>query len=129
MADDNPTTPPEQLPLEQIPMEVRLYMAELQPHFELPFVQRHFRQITCLSFVSPDGKAVDFFALEFRVGQEAALIWTDGQGRWGAGGWLQLAGPDAELTAPPSALTTQYFETAPATPSLQAAIEMLMEYD
>jgi hypothetical protein len=130
MAEESPATPREQLlNPEQIPAEVRLYMAELQPHFALPFVQRHFRQITCLSFVTPDQKAVDFFALEFRVAQEAALIWTDGRGQWGAGGWLPLAHPDADLATPPSALTMDYFEGALVAPSLQAAIDMLTEYE
>ena len=124
MADD-----PQPIPPDQVPEPVRLYMAELRPHFGSAFVQRHFRQITCLSFVAPDQPPADFFALEFRVGQEAALIWTDGQGRWGAGQWLTLAHPDADLTTPPSQLSLQYFESAPPLPSLGAAIEMLTEYD
>jgi hypothetical protein len=61
---------------EQVPEEARMYMAALQPHQDHPFVRRHFYQVTWISFVVPDHGQVDFFALEFRVGEEAALIWA-----------------------------------------------------
>jgi hypothetical protein len=86
---------------EQVPEEARMYMAALQPHHDHPFVRRHFHQVTWLSFMVPGNGQVDFFALEFRVGQEAALIWADGQGNWGAGRWLPLSHPDADITCPP----------------------------
>lgn len=110
---------------EQVPEEARMYMATLQPHHDHPFVRRHFHQVTWLSFVVPGHGQVDFFALEFRGGQEAALIWADGQGNWGAGRWLPLSHLDADITCPPSPLSLQYFQGAPVNPSLIAAIELL----
>ena len=52
------------------------------------------------------------FALEFRVGPEAALVWTDGQGNWGTGGWLTLAHPEAELVTPPFEVGWAIFASA-----------------
>lgn len=74
---------------------------------------------------SPNYERVDFFALEFRVGQKAALIWADGQGNWGAGQWLPLSHPNADITCPPSPLSLQYFQGAEANASLIAAVERL----
>jgi hypothetical protein len=102
-----------------------MYLAALQPHHDHPFVRRHFHQVTWLSFAAPGHGQVDFFALEFRVGQEAALIWADGQGNWGAGRWLPLSHPEADITCPPSSLSLQYFQGARANPSLGGAIELL----
>jgi hypothetical protein len=78
-----------------------------------------------LSLIVPNHGQVDFFALEFRVGQQSALIWQDGQGNWGAGPWLRLAHPDADITCPPSPLSLQYFQGAKANPSLAAALDLL----
>ncbi len=102
-----------------------MYMAALQPHQDHPFVRRRFRQVTWLSFVVPSHGQVDFFALEFRVGKEAALIWADGQGNWGVGPWLSLSHPEADITCPPSPLSLHYFQGAQANASLIAAIELL----
>jgi hypothetical protein len=111
--------------LEQVPEKARMYLVALQPHYDHPFVQRYFHQVTWLSFVVPGHGLVQFFALEFRAGQEAALAWADGQGNWGAGRWLPLSHPDADITCPPSPLSLQYFQGARANPSLGAAIELL----
>lgn len=102
-----------------------MYLAALQPHKEHPFVQRCYRQVTWLKVVVPGLAQADFFAVEFRVAEEAALIWTDGAGNWGAGGWLKLAHPDADVTCPPSAFSLAYFEGAQAHPTLLAAIDHL----
>jgi hypothetical protein len=114
---------------DEVPPEVRVYMTALQPLGVNPFVQKHFSQITQLVFAGPDGQQAAMFALEFRVGPEAALVWTDGQGNWGTGGWLALAHADAEIVTPPSALTMDYFQNAKPVPSLGDAIEQLIESD
>lgn len=110
---------------EEVPEEARMYMAALQPHEDHPFVRQHFHQVTRLSLALPGGGQADFFALEFRVGQEAALIWADGQGSWGAGQWLPLSHSDADITCPPSPLSLEYFQRAQAQPSVLAAIDQL----
>jgi hypothetical protein len=109
----------------QIPEEARQYMAALQQHQDHPFVQRHFFQVTWLSLIVPNHGQVDFFVLEFRVGQQSALIWQDGQGNWGAGQWLRLSHPDADITCLPSSLSLQYFQGSKANPSLAAALDLL----
>ena len=76
---------------DQMPEEARQYMAAIQAHQRHPFVQRHFFQVTWLSLLVPNHGPVEFFALEFHNGLNAALIWQDGQGNWGAGPWLRLA--------------------------------------
>lgn len=117
--DERPVSP------EQVPEEAQMYMAALQPHQDHPFVRQHFYQVTWLSFIVPGHGQAEFFALEFRSGQESALIWTDGAGNWGAGQWIQLSHPDADITCPPSPLSLQYFQGAQASPSLGAAIDLL----
>lgn len=111
--------------LEQVAEEARQYMAALQPHLDDPFVRQHFYQVTALSFAVPGHAPVDFYALEFRVGTESALIWQDGQGNWGAGRWLPLSHPGADITRPPSPLSLPYFQEAQASPSLGAALDLL----
>ena len=110
---------------EQVPEEVRQYMAALSQHQNQPFVQRHFFQVTWLSLAGPKHGQADFFALEFRAGQNAALIWQDGQGNWGAGQWLRLPHADADITCPPSPLSLLYFQGAQINRSLGGALELL----
>jgi len=117
------------LSIDQVPGEVRFYMGALQPHLAQPFVQKHFRQITCLKMISPSQEEVDFFALEFHISLEAALIWTDGDDQWAAGSWLPIPHPDADISSPPSALSIAYFQQAIRYPSIAVAIEALLESD
>ena len=111
--------------LEQVPEEARQYMAALQTYRDHPFVRQRFHQITQLSFFIPGHGQVEFFALEFRIGLESALIWQDGEGNWGAGQWLSLSHSDADVTCPPSQLSLQYFQGAQASASLGAALDLL----
>ena len=120
MARDEIPVPPE-----EVPEEARQYMAALQQYQEHPFVRQHFFQVTWLSLMVPNHGQVDFFALEFRDGPNAALIWEDGQGNWGAGRWLQLSHTDADITCPPSPLSLQYFQGAQTHSSLGGALELL----
>lgn len=117
----------EEIPLspEQVPEQARMYMTALQPHHDHPFVQKHFFQVTCLKLVDPKRGQADFFVLEFRVGQKAALIWTDWHGDWWAGQWLEISHASGDLTCPPSPLTMAYFYVAPPELSLTDAIEAL----
>jgi hypothetical protein len=110
---------------DQVPKEAQMYMAALQLHHDHPFVRQHFHQVTWLSFCVPGRGQADFFALEFRIGQQTALIWTDGAGNWAAGRWLPLSRPDADITCTPSPLSLQYFRGAQANPTLLGAIELL----
>ncbi len=110
---------------DQIPAEVRDYMAALQQCHDHPFVQHYFHQVTWLSVSVPDHGQVDFYALEFRMGIRAAMIWQDGEGNWGTGGWITLSHPDADITRPPSPLSLNYFQEVAGSPSLGAALDLL----
>jgi hypothetical protein len=118
----------EEMPIspEQMPEEARRYMSAIQEQQAHPFVRQHFFQVTWLAWMVPNHGKVEFFALEFRVGKNAALIWEDGQGNWGAGKWLPLAHADADITCPPTQLSLQYFQGAKAHATLAAAVEELV---
>jgi hypothetical protein len=117
----------EQRPIssDQIPEEARLYLAAIEQYQDHPFVQRHFFQVTRLSLMVPNHGRLDFFALEFRIGQQAALIWQDAQGNWGAGRWVRLSHLDADITCPPSPISLEYFQGAKANPTLGSVLELL----
>src|ERR1700704_1649614 len=109
---------------DEIPEEARYYLTALQGHQGHPFVQTHFFQVTSLAWEVPDHGLVEFFALEFRVGLHAALIWTDGH-YWGAGKWLPVSHSGADLTCPPSPLSIPYFQGNVAHATLLGALEQL----
>ena len=110
---------------DQAPEEARVYLDAMRMNQDHPFVAAHFSQVTWFSWhVAKQGK-IEFYALEFRCGLHAALIWNDGEGHWGAGAWLPLAHADADLTCPPTPLSMQYFQGARAHRSLLGAIEEL----
>lgn len=117
----------EEIPIsrDQMPEEARQYMDAIQSYLDHPFVAEHFFQVTWLT-LKAGGQEVDFFALEFHVGRHAALIWHDGEGNWGAGPWLRLAHPDADITCPPTSFSLDYFQHARANPSLGIAINLLV---
>jgi len=110
---------------DQSPEEARVYLDAMRANEDHPFVAAHFSQVTWFSWnVAGQGK-IEFYALEFRAGQHAALIWNDSEGHWGAGSWLPLPHADADLTCPPTALHMKYFQNARAQRSLLGAIEEL----
>lgn len=110
---------------EQIPEEARQYILAIQSHEAHPLVRQHFHQVTWLTLTVPGQGNVNFFALEFRIGRSAALVWEDGQGNWGAGRWVSLSHENADITCPPSPLSLAYFQNAQANPSLEAALDLL----
>jgi hypothetical protein len=66
--DGKPVSP------DQVPAEVRLYMAALEQHKDHAFVRGHFARITVMSVEYPSHGQVTFYVLEFRSGSNAALI-------------------------------------------------------
>ena len=112
------------VPPEQVPEEARVYVDAMRMNEDHPFVAAHFSQVTWFSWHAVGQGKVEFYALEFRAGLHAALIWNDGEGHWGAGAWLPLAHADDELSASP-ALSLKYFQGARAHRSLLGAIQEL----
>lgn len=113
------------VPPEQVSDEARVYLAALSSQKDHPLVASHFHQVTHFTWHVATQGAIEFYALEFRAGAKAALIWNDGEGHWGAGAWLPLPHADADLTCPPTALSMKYFQGARAHRSLLGAIEEL----
>jgi hypothetical protein len=110
---------------EQVPEAVRWYMDALRPHLGHTFVRQHFHQVTWLSFAAPGGEPVDFYALEFRAGGRASLIWSEAPDRWCIGRYIPLAHPDADTTCHPSGLTASYWRECAVSTSLAQAISFL----
>jgi hypothetical protein len=117
----------EEIPItpEQVPEEARQYLDAIQAQQEHPFVKQCFFQVTWLALLVPNHGQVEFFALEFRDGQHAALIWNDGRGNWGTGKWLRLAHADADITCPPSPVSLEYFQGAQAHAAVTGALDLL----
>lgn len=110
---------------EQVPEEARQYLAVIRAHQDHPFIKQYFHQVTWLNWVVPNHGQVSFFALEFRDGLFSALSWQDGEGNWGAGWWVRLAHPDADITCSPSPVSIQYFQGNKALPSFAAVLDQL----
>ncbi len=91
-----------------------------------PFVRQHFHQVTWLEFRTAQGDA-EFFVLEFRNGQHAALVWETLLKKWAAGRWVTLSHPGADITCPPSPIAGEYLPQAVAFESLDAALKSLSE--
>ncbi|MFO0967538.1 MAG: hypothetical protein U0793_18420 [Gemmataceae bacterium] len=89
----------EDISLDQVPEKARHLLAVIKAFGRDPFVERHFYQVTQMSLNTSLGEKAEFFALEFRVGKNAVLIWNDAQGRWRAGKWLTLPVEQAALTS------------------------------
>ncbi len=87
-----------------------------------PVVRDYFHQVMycLLPFVS--GRSIPFFMLEFRDGDEAAWMWTDGNGQWTTGGWFELADDGA-----PKEPSIEYFCGNRTCLSFADALELLME--
>jgi hypothetical protein len=114
---------PEGVPvsLDQVPEEARDYLLAIQEHQDHPAVQQYFYQVTLCYLAAPDGRWVPFFVIEFRDGLNAALVWNDGQGNWGAGAWQRLTSAEATLQADLS-----YFQGRPAARSFPEVLEHLI---
>jgi hypothetical protein len=112
------------VPPEQVPEEARVYLDAMRMNEDHPFVAAHFSQVTWFSWHLAGQGKVEFYALEFRAGLHAALIWNDGEGHWGAGAWLPLAHADDEVSGSPG-LSMKYFQGTKAHRSLLGAIHEL----
>ncbi|QEH32622.1 hypothetical protein OJF2_11010 [Aquisphaera giovannonii] len=108
-----------------VPEAARWYMDAIKPHMGQPFVRVHFHRVTWMAVAGPDEKPADFFALEFRAGDRAALIWCAGPDRWNVGQYIRLAHPGADMTTAPSGLTGAYFSECATCSSLAEAIAFL----
>ncbi len=67
--------------------ELPEYKRAIEAHQEHPVVKRWFHQITPCQVAAPGGGAASFLMIEFRDGGLGAMVWSDGNGNRGMGGW------------------------------------------
>ena len=70
--------------------ELSTYKSAMQTHQDHPVVKRWFLQITPRQLAVTGGVA-SFLMIEFRDGHIGAMVWADGGGNWGTGGWRPLS--------------------------------------
>jgi len=95
------------------------YMRAIELHREHPVVKRWFHQITPCELLLPGQVSATFLMIEFRDGNLAAMVWGDGQGNWGTGGWRPLSAQgvmDVDMA---------YLQDAPAASSFTAVLDMV----
>lgn len=90
---------PDRIGLDKVPEKARHLLGIVEAYKREPLMAGHFHQVTSLSFNTSLGEKMDFYALEFRAGTSAALLWSDAQGNWRAGRWLTLPRPEADISA------------------------------
>jgi hypothetical protein len=71
--------------------ELPEYKRAIETHQDHAVVQKWFYQITPCQLVVPGGGAASFLMIEFRDGRLGAMVWNDGNGNWGTGGWRPLS--------------------------------------
>jgi len=95
------------------------YVRAIELHREHPVVKHWFHQITPCELLLPGQVSATFLMIEFRDGNLAAMVWGDGQGNWGTGGWRPLSPKcvmDVDMT---------YLQDAPAAGSFTAILDMV----
>ena len=76
--------------------EAPAYIRAIELHREHPVVKHWFHQITPCELLIPGQGLATFLMIEFRDGNHAAMVWGDGQGNWGTGGWRPLSAKRVE---------------------------------
>ena len=99
--------------------ELPEYQRAIEAHQDHPVVKRWFQQITPCQLVVPGGGAALFLMIEFRDGPFGAMVWADGNGNWGTGGWRPLSRRGV-LT-----IDIGYMQGAPAARTFAEVLEMV----
>ncbi len=95
------------------------YARAIELHREHPVVKQWFHQIAPCELLLPGEVSATFLMIEFRDGNLAAMVWGDGQGNWGTGGWRPLSAQrvmDVDIA---------YLQDAPAANSFTAILDMV----
>jgi hypothetical protein len=95
------------------------YLRAIELHREHPVVKHWFHQITPCELLIPGQGSATFLMIEFRDGNLAAMVWGDGQGNWGTGGWRPLSAKrvmDVDIA---------YLQDAPAARSFTDILDMV----
>ena len=82
-------------------------------------VRQWFHQITPCQIEIPGQGSAAFLMIEFRDQDLGAMVWGDGEGNWGTGGWRPLT-KDRVLS-----IDLDYLQDAPAAHDFTEVLEML----
>ena len=99
--------------------EAAEYLHAIELHREHPVVKQWFHKVTPCELSIPGLGPATFLMIEFRDGQLAAMVWGDGQGNWGTGGWRPLSAQgvlDVDMS---------YLQDAPAASSFTEILEVV----
>src|SRR4051812_32491456 len=100
-------------------VELPEYMAAIETHQAHSVVSKWFYQITVCRLLFPGQGVASFLMIEFRDGNVGAMVWNDGQGNWGTGGWRELSA-DGRLT-----IDIDYMRNVPAARSFAEVLDMV----
>jgi len=99
--------------------ELSTYKQAIEAHQDHHVIRRWFHQITPCQLEIPGQGAADFLMIEFRDQDLGAMVWSDGQGNWGTGGWRPLT-DDGVLP-----IDMDYLQGAPAARDFSEVLDML----
>ncbi len=99
--------------------ELSTYKRAIESHQDHDVVRRWFHQITPCQLEIPGQGSAAFLMIEFRDQDLGAMVWGDGEGNWGTGGWRPLTN-DGVL-----AIDMDYLQGAPAARDFTEVLDML----
>ena len=99
--------------------ELSTYKQAIEEHQDHAVVKRWFHQLTPCQLVIPGQGTAAFLMIEFRDQDVGAMVWGDGAGDWGTGGWRPLT-EDRVL-----AIDLDYLQGAPAAADFTEVLNLL----
>ncbi len=99
--------------------ELSTYERAIEAHKDHDVVRQWFHQITPCQLEIPGQGTAAFLMIEFRDQDLGAMVWGDGEGNWGTGGWRPLT-RDGVL-----AIDMDYLQGAPAARDFTEVLDML----
>jgi hypothetical protein len=99
--------------------ELSTYRRAIEAHQDHPVVRQWFHQITPCQLEIPGQGSAAFLMIEFRDQDLGAMVWGDGEGNWGTGGWRPLTS-DGMI-----AINMEYLQGAPAARNFSEVLNML----
>jgi hypothetical protein len=100
----------------QPPGEFQRYTKAAEDHEGHPTIRRWSHQTTPCRLVIPGRGSAEFLMIERRDGGLGAMVWSDGNGNRGTGGWLPLS---ALLMV----LDITYPQNAPVSPTFDGILD------
>ena len=106
--------------MSELPEDVIQYLQIIEKNSDHPHIKSYFHQIT-LCYLQTEAEPIPFYLIEFRDNLNSGMVWTDGNGNWGTGGWLAL-----ESESSNALVAISYLQNSQAYPSCLDAIDALV---